>query len=85
MLQDFVENNHEDIKINDKLRAKTEKHYQITKTLLEHYGLEQKLEQPFIEYSRYILTRGTEAERTAYTSGFIAKLLITNGALVIKD
>ena len=49
LLQEFVENNHDDIKINDKLRARTEKHYQVIKTLLEHYGLEQKLDVPFIE------------------------------------
>lgn len=85
LLQEFVENNHDDIKINDKLRARTEKHYQVTKTLLEHYGLEQKLDVPFIEYSRYVLTRGTEAERTAYTSGFITKLLISDGAVAITN
>lgn len=85
LLQEFVENNHDDIKINDKLRARTEKHYQVIKTLLEHYGLEQKLNVPFIEYSRYVLTRGTEAERTAYTSGFITKLFISDGAVVITN
>lgn len=85
LLQEFVENNHDDIKINDKLRARTEKHYQVIKTLLEHYGLEQKLDVPFIEYSRYILTRGTEAERTAYTSGFITKLFISDGAVAITN
>lgn len=83
LLQEFVEKNHEDIKISDKLRAKTEKHYQITKTLLEHYGLEQKLEQPFIEYSRYILTRGTESERTAYANGMTTKLRMYSGCLEI--
>lgn len=61
-----------------------EKYYQVTKTLLEHYGLGQKLEQQFIEYSRHVLTRGTEAERTAYAGGFITKLLISDGAVSIN-
>lgn len=85
LLQEFVENNHDEIKINDKIRARTEKHYQVIKTLLEHYGLEQKLNVPLIEYSRYVLTRGTEVERTAYTSGFITKLFISDGAVVITN
>lgn len=84
LLQEFVEDKYNDIKINDKLRAKTEKHYQVTKTLLEHYKLDQKLEIPIIEYSRYILTRGTEVERTSYANGFVTKLLITNGDLSIS-
>lgn len=84
ILQEFVEEHHNDIIITDKLRAKTEKHYQVTTTLLEHYKLEQKLEQPFIEYSRYILTRGTESERTTYAEGFTTKLVMTKGNLKIS-
>lgn len=79
LLQKFVEQHHDKIEINDKLRAKTERHYQITTTLLDHYRLEQTLGAPLIEYSRYILGKGTEAERTAYANGFVTKLLITNG------
>ena len=85
LLQELVESSHDDIKINDKLRAKIEKHYQVTKMLLEHYRLEQSLQAPFIEYSRYVLTRGTEAERTAYANGFITKLLIDNGDLLVQS
>lgn len=81
ILQEFVEEHHNNIAITDKLRARTEKHYQVTKTLLEYYDLEQKLEQPFIEYSRYILTRGTETERTAYANGLATKLRVMNGRL----
>ena len=83
LLQEFVEYKYNDIKINDKLRAKTEKHYQVAKTLIEHYGLEQKLESPFVEYSRYILSRGTETERTMYANGFITRLLLNDGDLSI--
>lgn len=83
LLQEFVEDKYNDIKINDKLRAKTEKHYQVTKTLLEHYKIQRELEQPFIEYSRYVLTSGTETERTTYTKGFKSMLSITNGEIKI--
>lgn len=85
LLQEFIEDKYNDIKINDKLRAKTEKHYQVTKTLLEHYKFDQKLETPLIEYSRYVLSRGNETERTSYANGFQTKLLITNGVLEIAS
>ncbi len=84
LLQEFIEKNHDKIHFTDKLRAKIERHYQVTKTLLGHYGLEQSLDVPFVEYSRYILVRGTEAERVAYVNGFTTKLLINDGNLLIQ-
>lgn len=83
LLQGFVENNHDSIEISDKLRAKTEKHYRVTATLLEHYNLKQPLDIPFVEYSRYILVRGTEAERTAFAAGIKTKLQLLNSELAI--
>lgn len=58
-----------------------DKHYQITKGLLDHYGFEQSLDMPFVEYSRYILSHGTESERTIYANGFLTKLLVDHGTL----
>lgn len=83
LLQAFVEQHYEEIKISDKLRAKTGRHYQVTKTLLAHYRIEQPLENPFIEYSRYVLTRGTEVEKTALANGIKSKLSIRDGLFQI--
>lgn len=85
ILQKLIEQNYDEIKITDKLRAKIEKHYQMTKTLMEHYKFDKKLDAPFIEYSRYVLSRGTETERTSYANGFQTKLLMTNGILGIAN
>lgn len=81
LLQEFIEKNHESIHISDKLRSKVERHYQVTRTLLEHYSLEQPLDIPLVEYSRYILVRGTEAERTVFAAGIKTKLQMNNGKL----
>lgn len=83
LLQEFIEKNHKDIRISDKLRAKVERHYQVTKTLLEHYSLEQHLDMPFVEYSRYVLSKGTDIERTKYAEGINHKLQIKSGQLYI--
>ena len=83
LLQEFIEKNHDKINLSDKLRAKVERHYQVTATLLEHYDLRQQLDIPFVEYSRYVLVRGTETERTAFAIGIKTKLQLLNGELAI--
>ena len=84
LLQEFIEANHKKIHVSDKLRAKVEKHYGVTKTLFEHYKIETKLEVPFIEYSRYVLSNGTENERMVLTAGLETKLQIRRGVLEIR-
>lgn len=81
LLQSFIEEHHQRINIEEKLRAKVDKHFYITKTLLRHYKIEQKLDNPFIEYSRYVLASGTETERIAFASGIKTKLRIIGGEL----
>ncbi|HKR81978.1 MAG TPA: recombinase family protein [Candidatus Saccharimonadales bacterium] len=81
LLQEFIEINYKKVHISNKLQAKVEKHYGTTKALLDHYKIEQKLDVPFIEYARYVLTRGTENERTVLADGITTKFKIKNGSL----
>lgn len=81
LLQEFIEANHKKINITDKLRAKVEKHYGVTKTLFDHYRVELKLENPFIEYSRYVLSSGTDSEKTVFAKGIQGRLAIKEGKL----
>ena len=81
LMQGFIEANHEMITTTDKLRAKIDKHYYVTKTLFSHYKIEQKLDDPFIEYARYVLADGTDNERTFLASNMGPMLQIRNGEL----
>lgn len=81
LLQEFVETNHRKIRVSNKLLAKIERHYSTARTLLEHYRIEQKLDDPIIEYTRYVLGRGTEHEKKGLAQGIETKLLITGGVL----
>lgn len=81
LLQEFIEAHHKKINISDKLRAKVEKHYGVTKTLFAHYKIETSLDNPFIEYSRYVLSNGTEIERMAFAIGIKNELAIKNGQI----
>lgn len=84
LLQEFIEANHKKIRITDKLQAKIEKHYGVTKTLFEHYKIEEKLENPFIEYSRYALSNGTDNEMTAFAKGIRSRLTLKEGKLRLQ-
>lgn len=83
LLLEFIEKNYKRIEISDKLLAKIEKHYLITQNLLVYYKIEQKLDKPFIEYSRYVLTKGSENEMTNFAKGINTNLSIKNGGLKI--
>ena len=85
-LREFIEKNHDNIYISDKLQSKVERHYQITENLLGHYSLEQPLDIPFVEVlSRYILLRCTEAERTVFAAGTKTRLKLINSELAIAS
>lgn len=77
----FIEEKHREIKISDQLKSKIEKHTTITKSLTEHYKMNIKLDDPLVEYSRYILASGTEGEKTAFAESIKTKVLINNGNL----
>ncbi len=81
LLEAFIENNHTEIKITDKLQAKTEKHYSTTQLLFGHYRVEQELDGPLVEYARYVLSKGAESEQTAFVSGIETKLQIKDGEI----
>jgi len=81
LMQSFIENHHEQITITDKLRARVDKHFYTTKTILAHYKIEQKLDNPFVEYARYVLADGTDSERTVLAANMGPMMQIKNGEL----
>lgn len=81
LLQEFIEKNHKKIHLTDKLQAKVERHNHIAQTLLEHYSVTRKLDTPLVEYARYVLVRGTEAEKTGLAANIKTKLQIRNDSL----
>lgn len=81
LMQGFIEEHHTEIKITDKLRARIDKHSHTTKTIFTHYKIEQKLDNPFVEYARYVLADGTDSERTALATNMGPMLQIKNGEL----
>lgn len=81
LMKDFIEKNYATIKISDKLRAKVDKHMYVTKTLLSHYSINQELNDPFVEYARYVLTSGTDNEKIHFAKEIKTKLQINHGLL----
>jgi site-specific DNA recombinase len=81
LLEEFIYANTDKIGINDKLRARIEKHYSITQNLLTHYEVEIALKPPLIEYSRYVLENGTFNEMLSLAEGITTKLKIKDAQL----
>lgn len=77
----FIETNHEHMRFSDKLMAKAEKHYNVTSTLFSHYKIERELDIPLIEYSRYVLTKGTESEMTTFAGAILTELIIQDSTI----
>lgn len=73
LLKEFIEKNHKKIDITDKLRARIEKHTAVTYSLLTHYKVEIEMSPPIIEYSRYVLDKGTFNEMLGLAEGIKTK------------
>ena len=83
LLQLLIEKNTRKLRVSEKLQAKIDKHYSITQRILEQYGIETSPSKPFVEYSRYVLKSGNEAEKTVFAGGIKDKIVVKNGELKI--
>lgn len=83
MLEKFIAEYGEKIKISDKLRANIERHYVVAESLANYYKVAMKLDKPLIEYARYVLTKGSFEEKTALTKGIKNELSIQDGVLLM--
>lgn len=85
LLQEFIEANHKEVRVSDKLKAKIERHYSATRSLFTHYEIDHELNDPLIEYTRYVLDSGTESEKTTLASGIVTKLVIKSSVLAFSS
>ena len=81
LLLELIEKEPRKIHVTPKLQSKIERHHKVANSVFKQYGIEQTLNKPIIEYSRYVLREGNEVEKTAFANGITNKVLIKNGAL----
>ena len=81
----FIADNAEVIKISGDLRSEIEKHSAATEALFEHYGVNRKLDKPIIEYSRYVLNKGSFSEKANLTRGIENSTYIKDGVISFKQ
>lgn len=81
LLLELIEKEPRKIHVTPKLQSKIERHHKVANSVFKQYGIEQTLNKPIIEYSRYVLREGNEVEKTAFANGITDKVLIKNGAL----
>lgn len=85
LLQSLIESQSDQIDITEKLRSKVERHNRIISSLIDHYQLESTGTSALIEYSRYILAKGTLAEQLEYSKGIKTKLVINKGEITFLN
>ena len=81
LLGDFIAHNADSIKISQGLLIEVEKHSAATEALFEHYGVKRSLDKPIIEYSRYVLNKGSFNEKTKLTKGITTTLYVKDGII----
>ena len=81
LLLELIEKEPRKIHVTPKLQSKIERHHKVANSVFKQYRIEQTLNKPIIEYSRYVLREGNEVEKTAFANGITNKVLIKNGAL----
>lgn len=84
LLEPLIEKEVKKIRITPKLRAKIDRHYAIAQNILLQYGVERPPATPLVEYSRYVLRRGSESEKTTLANGITNKVLVKSGALKVN-
>lgn len=81
LLEPLIEKEVRKIHVTTKLQAKIDKHYAITQNILKQYKIQQTPAKPLVEYARYVLRDGSEAEKTALANGITNKVSVKNGEL----
>ncbi len=84
MLEAFVTENIDSIKISDQLCTKVERHNVIAESLADYYKVAMRLEKPLIEFSRYVINKGSFEEKVAFVKGIKTKLSVKDGILTLK-
>lgn len=86
ILKDFINNNPRKLQFSDDLKKLVVQHREATNALMNHYDMHQSLSEPIIEYSRYILTKGSDEEKLQLIEGIVNNLTIRNLSMsVIKE
>ena len=85
LMEKFVARNADKLQLSDDLRSEIERHYAATESMLEHYGVSRQLGKPFVEYARFVLNRGTFAEKARLTGGVTSTLMIKDGKILLAD
>lgn len=83
ILNDFINNNHKKVKISDELSQLISQHREASNILITHYDIDQQLDDPVVEYARYVLNKGSELKKRQLVDGITNNLLLKNGVLKI--
>ncbi len=80
-LVQFVSDNAKTIEVDAKIQQKISRHAQIVSTVLTEHKQPRDIE-PLVEYSRFILSQGTYAEKAELIEGIESRFVIRNSQIL---
>lgn len=84
IFKEFIELSHKKLKLSDELSKAVAQHHEAARTLMTHYNIEHELKHPTVEYSRYVLTKGSDEEKGCLVKGIITPLSIMDSSIRIQ-
>jgi hypothetical protein len=64
MLLYFIENNIKQLRFQPKFSELADNHYKVAKSVADQYGITLVESHPVVEYTRYLITKGSFTEKT---------------------
>lgn len=81
ILKEFIELNYKKLKLSDELTKLIVQHREAANSLMKHYDIQQDLEDPLVEFGRYVLVKGTDEEKSHLICGIESELTLKDEKL----
>ncbi|MFZ3009929.1 MAG: recombinase family protein [Candidatus Microsaccharimonas sp.] len=85
ILQDFIEQNYKKISLNSNIIEVISRHQEASKLLMTRYAVELELAHPLVEYGRYVLSKGSDDEKSFLVSGIASVLILKDKVMMVGN
>lgn len=84
ILKEFIDLNYKKLKPSDVLSKSITQHREASDLLMAHYDIRHELGHPTVEYSRYVLTKGSDEEKTGLINGIENNLILKDETIRLE-
>lgn len=84
ILKEFIDLNYKKLKPSDVLSKSITQHREASDLLMTHYDIRHELGHPTVEYSRYVLTKGSDEEKIGLINGIENNLILKDETIRLE-